>query len=1003
MSNDEIKIIISAQNMASAAFKEVQSSINSMSSGASQALSSFANAAGKYMDSAVKSSQQFALGLAGVSTAIGFTGASMLKVAGTYEQQKVAFEVLLGSAERSKKMLKDLSDFAQVTPFNIQGVREAATQLLAYGVEQEKIIPTMRMMGDLSLGNAEKFRTLTLVYGQVKAAGRLMGQDLLQLTSAGIPIIEALAKHFNVATEEIRKMGEKGQISFKDMEESLNSLDAQGGKFFGLMARESETLPGIWSNIGDAFTRFQESFNDTSGYEGIKNLARELLDLATNTLPKVFVKIDEFIKWGIENKGMILAIAGAIIGSLVPAIASATVAFGAMMVPLLPFAAAGALIVANWGLVKGLLLVLTPILAAYTYQLVAARAATIALAIADGGLITAQIAVGVAIGVATGLIKAFFVALGPIGWVILAATALWEVFANSEKARAVLASAIDGMISGINMLGDALGGSASTFGWHFQTIEEISNSGASTVNQSLFQIITGFKNFKAAMTGLSDSFSAKFQEVKDSIMKAVSPIVDSVFPTLDGLKGKIKGLEDDMGKARLGSPEFYKLQGDIKAANDLLEKFSGAAKKHLGGGGSGVAASAKEAKKEIDELKKSMEALVEVAKTKIDIFSKKYDDLKKTFKQNSDDHKKMTESIVADYNKLNEEFEKNKQKTNEEFAKSQQGSDKDFKNNAADKFIEMQKQIVDETEKYNKIQQEMHSALNSARTAEQDAAQQKESDDTLKNIHFLEDALKKNEGFIGSIDSQIQEAKKVNAMDELSRMIYLHQQETAEKIKQHDLDMAELRTTYDAQVALLSKKRAEEDALYDEQAKSVGNHLRLQLGDIQKFLVKVGILTQESLNDQQKKLTEGLKGFNDSINTSAESSAIKNYISAMDAVTSSIDRAIKKAQDAAKLGIAPATLGFQKFANGGIFNGFGQYGVTSSPVFGMAGEAGPEAIVPLPDGRSIPVQMRGGSNGGQTVIINLTVQGSVMTQRDLVATLSNAIAGNLSSQRFVNA
>ena len=72
-----------------------------------------------------------------------------------------------------------------------------------------------------------------------------------------------------------------------------------------------------------------------------------------------------------------------------------------------------------------------------------------------------------------------------------------------------------------------------------------------------------------------------------------------------------------------------------------------------------------------------------------------------------------------------------------------------------------------------------------------------------------------------------------------------------------------------------------------------------------------------------------------------------------------------------------------KFANGGIMTGDGPLplnkyasgGIANSPQLAMFGEGRrPEAYVPLPDGRRIPVAMQGG--GGTSVTVNVDASGS---------------------------
>ena len=74
---------------------------------------------------------------------------------------------------------------------------------------------------------------------------------------------------------------------------------------------------------------------------------------------------------------------------------------------------------------------------------------------------------------------------------------------------------------------------------------------------------------------------------------------------------------------------------------------------------------------------------------------------------------------------------------------------------------------------------------------------------------------------------------------------------------------------------------------------------------------------------------------------------------------------------------------FLGFANGGIMTGNGPLalkryaagGIASSPQLAMFGEGSrPEAYVPLPDGRTIPVTMKNG--GGTSVVVNVDASGS---------------------------
>lgn len=171
---------------------------------------------------------------------------------GALEQADIAFTTMLGGADAAKKMLQDLSDFAAKTPFELTGVRQTAKQLLAYGIEANKMIPTLKALGDVSAGLSVPIEQVAYAYGQVKSAGRLLGQDLRQFMNAGVPIIAELAKNLWVAESQIKKMVSEGKIWFADVEKAFQTMSSEGGKFANLMEKQSSTLGWLWSNLQDS-------------------------------------------------------------------------------------------------------------------------------------------------------------------------------------------------------------------------------------------------------------------------------------------------------------------------------------------------------------------------------------------------------------------------------------------------------------------------------------------------------------------------------------------------------------------------------------------------------------------------------------------------------------------------------------------------------------------------------------------------------------------------------
>ncbi len=190
------------------------------------------------------------LALAGGAGAVGFAGWG-IKLAADAEQAQVAFGVMLGSADQAKKMLASLNQFAASTPFELPGITQAAKSLLAFGVEADKIQPTLTMLGDLASGLSIPLTEMSDLYGKMQTQGTVFTEDLNQLSGRGIPVIAALAEQFNVAESAIRVMASKGQIHFDDIQRALIKMTGEGGRFENMMAKQAETIAGRWSTLKD--------------------------------------------------------------------------------------------------------------------------------------------------------------------------------------------------------------------------------------------------------------------------------------------------------------------------------------------------------------------------------------------------------------------------------------------------------------------------------------------------------------------------------------------------------------------------------------------------------------------------------------------------------------------------------------------------------------------------------------------------------------------------------
>jgi len=188
-----------------------------------------------------------AIAFTGIATGLGFAVAEAAKL----ETLEVAFTTMIGSADKAKETIRGLRDFTAKTPFQFDGVAKASRQLLSFGVSSEDLQGKLKFLGDIAAGANIPLSDMAAIFGKSKAKGKAMTEELLQLSDRGVPIIAVLAKKMGVAESAIFDMASKGEISFDILQDSLMSMSEEGGIFFDLMTKMSDTVSGRFSTLKD--------------------------------------------------------------------------------------------------------------------------------------------------------------------------------------------------------------------------------------------------------------------------------------------------------------------------------------------------------------------------------------------------------------------------------------------------------------------------------------------------------------------------------------------------------------------------------------------------------------------------------------------------------------------------------------------------------------------------------------------------------------------------------
>ena len=283
--------------------------------------------------------------------AAGAVGA-ITKIGAEAEQTSVAFTTLVGSETKAKGMLDEIAKFAAASPFGKLDLTENAKTMLNFGVETGRVLPLLKQLGDISGGNKDRLQSLSLVLGQVSAAGRLQGQDNLQFINAGFNPLQELAKMTGKSYADLQDKMSKGQITFENVTQAIRHATGAGGKFFGMMDKQSQTAAGKFATVLDIITQQAVDI-----YSKIQPLISNTLNLLIKIIPVISSGITKVINV-IEGVIEFVSRFKTEIGYLAAVVGVAAVVFNAHAIAMTAYAAVMGVVTAGtriWAGVQWLL------------------------------------------------------------------------------------------------------------------------------------------------------------------------------------------------------------------------------------------------------------------------------------------------------------------------------------------------------------------------------------------------------------------------------------------------------------------------------------------------------------------------------------------------------------------------------------------------------------------------------------------------------------------------
>ena len=216
------------------------------------------------------------------------------------EQYTKTFQGLLQSEEKAGQLMKDLSEYAQQTSFDIDGLANSAKTMLAYGIDEAGIVDTIKMLGDISMGSTENMNRLALALGQMQAKGKVVTEDLRQMQEVGFNPLEYIMRITGESMSELTDRLEDGGVSVDEVTKAMQLATSEGEKFYKMTSLQADTLTGKWNELkekaSEAFGKMTAEINEALSKKVIPAVIKFVESIDFDQVKKAITGVIDTIK-----------------------------------------------------------------------------------------------------------------------------------------------------------------------------------------------------------------------------------------------------------------------------------------------------------------------------------------------------------------------------------------------------------------------------------------------------------------------------------------------------------------------------------------------------------------------------------------------------------------------------------------------------------------------------------------------------------------------------------
>lgn len=235
----------------------------------------------------------------------------LVNIRGEFELQQVSLRAIIQDARRADQIFSQIKGLAVISPFQFSDLVGYTKQLAAFQIPVNELYSTMKSLADVSAGLGVDMGRIILAYGQIRSAGVLRGQELRQLTEAGIPALDALRKKLEEVrgvaqtTDDVFNAISTRQIPFEYIREMFTTMTEDGGMFYKMQEIQAASLKGMVSNLADSYKIMMNDIGEAND-SVLKGIVGSITDAMNNW--RYFSKAIESVAVGYAAlKGLQLA------------------------------------------------------------------------------------------------------------------------------------------------------------------------------------------------------------------------------------------------------------------------------------------------------------------------------------------------------------------------------------------------------------------------------------------------------------------------------------------------------------------------------------------------------------------------------------------------------------------------------------------------------------------------------------------------------------------------